>query len=101
MTATVTTNNQPRELKSLYDFSLVRQQELRSDFDWIEDIENTCGFFEYRGCVYHLENFLRVSAGTDDVTQDWDGYDADSYFSGTLVKLCSDPDFVIVGRYAS
>ena len=101
MTATIKTNNQPRELKSLFDFSLERQQEIRSDFDWVEDIENTCGFFEYRGCVYHLESFLRVSAGTDDVTQGWDGYEADSYFSGTLVRLCSDPDFVIVGSYCS
>ena len=101
MTATVTTNNQPRELKSLFEFSLERQQEIRADFDWMEDIEDTFGFFEYRGSVYHLANFMRVSAGTDDATQGWDGYDPDSYFTGTLVRLCSDSDFVIVGRYAS
>ena len=99
MTAIVTTNNQPRELKCLYEFPLVRQQQIRSDFDWMEDLENTCGFFEYRGCIYHLVNFWRVNAGTDGVTQGWDGYEADTYFSGTLVKLCSDPDYVIVGRY--
>ena len=101
MTATIKTNNQPREVKSLADFSLARQQEIRSDFDWMEDIETNFGFFEYRGSVHHLENFLRVNAGTDDVTQGWDGYEADSYFSGTLVKLCSDPYFVIVGRYVA
>ena len=99
MTATIKTNNQPRELKSLADFSLARQEEIRSDFDWVEEIETTIGFFEYRGLVHHLESFLRVYAGTDDVTQGWDGYEADSYFSGTLVRLCSDSDFVIVGRY--
>jgi hypothetical protein len=101
MTATIKTNNQPRELKCLADFSLERQQEIRSEFGWMEDIETTQGFFEYRATVHHLENFLRVNAGTDDATQGWDGYEADTYFSGTLVRLCSDSDFVIVGSYAS
>lgn len=103
MSATVKTNNQPRELMGLFDFSLERQHEIRSEFDWMEDeeLESTHGFFEYRSVVYHLANFLRVSAATDTVTQGWDGYEADSYFSGTLVRLCSDSDFVVVGRYAS
>ncbi len=100
MAATIKTNNQPRELMCLSDFSLERQHQIRSDFDWMEDIESTQGFFTYRGLVYHLEEFLRVTAGSDDATQNWDGVAADSYFSGTLVRLCSDPDFVIVGRYA-
>jgi len=101
MTATIKTNNQPRELMYLADFPLARQQQIRSDFDWMEDIDSTQGFFEYRSTVHHLENFLRVNAGTDDVTQGWDGYKAESYFTGTLVRLCSDPDFVIVGSYCS
>lgn len=101
MTATIKTNNQPRELMCLSDFSLGRQDEIRSEFDWMEEIESTQGFFEYRGAVHHLENFLRVNAGTDDLTQGWDGYEAHTYFSGTLVRLCSDPDFVIVGSYCS
>ena len=99
MAATIKTNNQPRELKSLFDFSLVRQQEIRSDFDWMEDIETTQAFFEYRGSVHHLANFMRVNPGTDDATKDWDGYEADSYCTATLVRVCSDSDFVIVGRY--
>ena len=101
MTATIKTNNQPRELMYLSDFSLDRQQQIRSEFDWVKDIDSTQGFFEYRSTVYHLRSFLRVDAGTDDLTQGWDGYEADTYFSGTLVRLCSDPDFVIVGSYCS
>lgn len=99
MTATIKTNNQPRELKCLFEFPVWQQQHIRSEFDWMEDIESTHEFFEYRGAIHHLENFLRVNAGTDDVTQGWDGYEADSYFSGTLVRLCSDSDYVVVGRY--
>ena len=101
MTATIKTNSQPRELKSLYEFPLKRQQEIRSDFDWMEDIEDNFGFFEYRGSVHHLANFMRVTPGTDDAMRGWDGYEADSYFTATLVRICSDPDFVIVGRYAA
>ena len=67
----------------------------------MEDLESTQGFFEYRGAIHHLENFLRVNASSDDVTQGWDGYEADTYFSGTLVRLTSDADFVVVGSYFS
>lgn len=101
MAATIKTNNQPRELKCLFEFSPQQQQRIRSDFDWMQDIETTQGFFEYRGTIHHLENFLRVNAGTDDVTQGWDGYEADTYFSGTLVRLTSDSDHVVVGSYFS
>ena len=101
MTATIKTNNRPRELMSLLDFPLERQQKIRSDFDWMGDIETTQGFFKYHGMVYHLEEFLRVTSGWDEVAQHWDGVAADSYFTGTLVRLCDDPDFVIVGRYAT
>ena len=99
MTATIKTNNQPRPLKCLFEFSPQQQQSIRSDFDWMEDIETTYGFFEYRGTIHHLENFLRVNAGTDDATQGWDGYEADTYFSGTLVRLTSDSEYVVVGSY--
>ena len=98
---TIKTNNQPRALKCLFEFSAKQQARIRSDFDWLDEIESDCSFFEYRGLVYHLEEFLRVPTGSDDATQGWDGFAADSYFSGTLVKLCSDCDFVIVGRWFS
>ena len=98
---TVKTNNQPRALKCLFDFTLEKQELIKKTFDWLDDIESTCSFFEYRGWIYHLEDFLDATTSSDDVTQGWDGYAADSYFSGTLVKLCSDPDYVVVGRWCS
>ena len=102
MTATIKTNNQPRPLKCLFEFSPKQQQSIRSDFDWLkDDLESTQGFFEYRGTIHHLQNFLRVNASSDDATQGWDGYEADSYFTGTLVRLTSDADFVVVGSYCS
>jgi hypothetical protein len=99
MGVNIRTNHQPRELKCLFEFPAKQQQHIRSEFDWMEDIESTQGFFEYRGAIHHLENFLRVNAGTDDATQGWDGYEADTYFSGTLIRLCSDPSYVVVASF--
>ena len=101
MTVTIKTNNQPRPLKCLFEFSPQQQQSIRSDFDWMEDLESTQGFFEYRGTIHHLENFLWVNAALDDMMYGWDGVEADTHFSGTLVRLTSDADFVVVGSYFS
>ena len=100
---TIRTNNQPRALKCLFEFSLKNQAKIKSDFDWLEDIESDCGFFDYRGRVFNLSTFLRVSANNepDHDFYGWHGVDADSYFSATLVKICPDNDFVIVGRWFS
>ena len=98
---TIKTNNKPRALKCLFEFSLKEQELIKENFDWVEDIESGRSFFEYRGLVYHLEEFLRVTTSSDDATQGWDGYAGNSYFSGTLVKLCSDSDYVVVGRWIS
>ena len=101
MPTTITTNNQPRELMYLSDFSEAEQQQIRSDYDWMEpeDLECNYGFFRYRSSVYHLQDFVRVT-GADEL-QDWDGYHSDSYFSGVLIRLTEDCDHVVVGRYCS
>ena len=100
---TITTNNQPRALKCLFEFSPKDQAKIKRDFDWLEDIESDCRFFDYRGTVFNLSTFLRVSANNEPGHDfyGWHGVDADSYFTGTLVKICADDDFVIVGRWIS
>lgn len=101
MTLTITTNNQPRQLMHLCDFSESEQQRIRSDYDWMcpEDLESNYGFFRYRSSIYHLQDFMRVAG--NDALQGWDGYSSDSYFSGVLIRLQDDCDSVIVGRYCS
>lgn len=100
----ITTNNQPRELKYLSDFSLSDQDKIRKQYDWMDsdDLECNYGFFKYCGHIYHLQDFLRVA---DEATGDlagWDGYTSDSYFSGTLIKLVDDDcDRVVVGYYCA
>ena len=57
----ITTNNQPRDLLTLWDFSEKEQAQIRSDFDWLDDIESDSGFFRYRGEVFNLANFLNAA----------------------------------------
>lgn len=102
MTLTITTNHQPRELKYLSDFNSTDQQQIRSQYDWMDkdDIECNLGFFKYRGSFYHLQDFMRVEDESTGDLVGWDGYINDTFFSGTVVKLVEDNyEFVIVGRY--
>ena len=101
---TIKTNNQPRELKDLCDFSASDQMKIRAQYDWMDEetIECNYGFFKYRGCFYHLQDFMRVAQGSTGDLVGWDGYSSDSFFSGTLIKLAeTDCDYVIVGRFYS
>lgn len=85
----------------LGDFNETIQLEIRKDYDWMDsqDIESNFGFFAYRGQVYHLQDFMRVTDVSDPDLKDWDGYVSDSVWSGTLVKLTEDCNFVVIGRY--
>ena len=95
----ITTNNVPRDLLSLWDFSEKDQRTIRSDFDWMEDLESETGFFKYKGHIYNLTEFTRTSEHSELVS--WDGNAPDSYFSGVLVKLSSDCEQVTCGRWSA
>jgi hypothetical protein len=104
MTAlTIKTNNQPRKLKSIYDFSPADQVKVREHFDWmdIEELESSYSFFKYRDNFYHLSEFLNLTSLAPSKFQDWHGYSSDSYFSGILVRLVDDNESVIVATYFS
>ena len=93
----IRTNNQPRHLLSLSDFSEADQLKIRTEFDWLgEDLNFNDNFFKYRGIIYHLAEFTRC-----DSLNGWDGLHSDSWSSGTVVKLSSDLESVIVGRWSA
>lgn len=89
----IKTNNQPRELLYLSDFTEKEQIKIRHDYDWMdkEDIDCNYGFFRYRGNIYHLQDFERHSGPF------WDGCHGLNYFAAVLIKLTGDCDHVIVG----
>lgn len=94
MTLEIVTNNHARPI--LDWFELTPQE--RAAFDWMESPEESgAAFFRYRGSVYSLADFMRAG----DAFPAWDGYESDSYFSGTLVRLSSDGESVTCGRFYS
>ena len=100
----IITNNQPRDLMHLCDFSTADQEKIREQYDWMnpEDIEYNYGFFKYRGQFFHLTDFIRTPSESISELQHWEGYSTDSYFSGTVVRFVeNDCDRVVVGRYYS
>jgi hypothetical protein len=94
----IVTNNVPRDIVEAYELNASE----RAEFDYlnwaaIEADEDSASFFRYRGDLYDLGNFMRVSDSA--AMAGWDGYASDSYFSGTLVKYVEDGERIIVGRY--
>ena len=97
---TITTNNQARALLSFYELSERWQAEARKSYDYLDDIESQYDFFVYRGRLYHLGEFMRLSQGRETPWDSWDGGCADSCFSGVVVRLAEDSQ-VICGNYCS
>jgi hypothetical protein len=98
---TIKTNNIARPLLHLEDFDENTQLKIRKQYDWMhpDDIDSNFGFFAYRGQLYHLQDFMRVTDVSDPDLKGWDGYASETVWSGTVVRLTEDCGFVIVGRY--
>jgi hypothetical protein len=90
----VTTNRIPRPIILGYELS----DKEKAEFDYIKDDELDCAaFVRYKGYVYDLGNFMRYNHEHNGIM--WHGAAGDSYFSGTLLHICEDSDFVIMGYY--
>jgi hypothetical protein len=89
----IKTNNVLRHLLSWEELTEKEQ----SRFDWLDKEElQSINFFRYKGYAYHMSEFMCVDNAPS--FKGWDGYHADSYFSGVLVKLI-DSDSILCGRY--
>lgn len=97
MTAIIT-NNKPRHI--IYGYELTDKQ--AAEFDYLDADElQQHSFFIYKGDVYDLGEFMRV---TDTMANchgfgDWDGFYSDSFFSGVLIKYAEGMESIIVARY--
>lgn len=56
---TLCTSNHVYDLVSFYELEEKYQKKARKEFDWIEDIEDSYGFFVYKKEVYNLGSFMR------------------------------------------
>lgn len=98
MSISVTTNNVPRDLISAFELSTVQYAKLRKEFDYMNDADfESAMFFEYRGHVYALDQFLRT--GSDLLSRGWQGICNETAYSGVLVKIVESCRYVVVGRY--
>jgi hypothetical protein len=74
---------------------------LADRFDWLTD-DDADGYFCYRGWWYHVSEFEvcpPVTQQGGDPFNGWDGYHADSFYSGVLIKLSKDGERYKVGTY--
>lgn len=100
----VTTNYHPRDILEGYELTEKEREEFDYlDWDKIERGEDSASFFRYKGELYDLGEFMGVHSQLNLALfpQEWDGYQSDTYFSGTLVKYCNDNESVIVGRFCT
>ena len=96
------TNYHVRPFKYFHDFSQAQQEELRSDYDWLEDLECE-SWIEYRDRIYVLSEFLSVhnrvhNPNPPEWQEGWDGYITDNYSSAVVIKLYDNPDVYTIGR---
>lgn len=101
MEMTIRTNNVPRFTIDAWELT-ANERDQFDYLDWsgIEAGTDSATFFRYRGELYDLGDFEMVTDSMHSF-EGWHGYQSDSFFSGILIRLSSDWETVIVGRYSS
>ena len=95
----ISTNNVPRDLISAFELNTVQYNNLRKEFDYLDDEDfNSATFFQYRGEIYSLADFMRTEG--DLLAQGWQGYYSWSYGAGMLVKIVDSCERVVVATYS-
>jgi hypothetical protein len=83
---TIKTNHVPRDIIFAHELT-EREREQFDYLDWpaIDEGRDSAEFFRYRGYLYNISDFQRVS-GLGSFLDGWDGYAPDSFFSGVLIR---------------
>ena len=101
-TLTIKTNHRPRDLQTIFDYSIPQQVKIRKQFDYYSEEELAeLALFDYKGSIYSLDDFMWLEGINPLKVQGWEGYSSDTYFSGVVVKFTEDNEQVIVGTYYS
>lgn len=87
----IITNNHLHDLLSFYELPKKYQKKALSDYDYMDDINESDGWFIYRSCLYHLDDFMAVhntfyNPNPPTWMQAYDGYLTDTFFSGVLIR---------------
>lgn len=99
---TITTNNVPRDILDAYELTPAERAEF-DYFDWeaVDRGADSGSFFRYRGQLYDLGEFERWDNPASPTRLGWDGFRADSYFSGIVVRYVEDYERIVVGTVIS
>ena len=103
MTAfTIKTNGRSRHTINACELSPKERAEF-DYLDWtaVDEGRESALFVMYKGRLYDVGEFVRVDPLSDLYGLGWRGYSADSYFSGTLIRLSDDGYSAVMGRYYS
>lgn len=92
-------NRQPRWLIGWDQLS----EKERAEFDYLDsrDKQYDASFVRYKGWVYDMSCFMRTEPGSLWHKAGWHGTQHDSAFSGVVIHLTDDSDFVVMGQYRS
>lgn len=101
---TITTNNVPRDIINAWQLTANERKEFDYlNWEAIENGEDSADFFRYRGELYDMHEFERLTHnfldGSTDDFEKWQAYQSDSYFSGILFRYVNSGEQIIVGRY--
>jgi len=90
----IKTNNTPRLLLSGYELT----DREREEFDYMsgEDIALAI-FVRYKGHIWNIGEFLRVTPDSELGQKGFDGYETTSAFTATVIRITEDSDRVIMG----
>lgn len=94
-TLDICTDGKFREILYFHELPTKDQAEYR---DMLDDDAEEGTFFKYRGWYYYLGDFMRFREKTP-FPENWHGHYGESYFSGVIVELSDDGEWVKVGRY--
>lgn len=96
MSKNITTNHRWRAFSYRYE---VPPAILASEFDWLSEDDGFDGFIKYRGRWYHVSGFMNMGDNIHPEMCQWQGYHADSYFSGIVINVSPDGENYQIGTY--
>ena len=102
---TVVTSNHKYEILSFCELTEKQQEKARIEFDWVEDIESSHGYFIYKKELYNLGSFMRCKDALVDEKSGKkfcaDGIYSLGYFNGLAVEFVDNDSAVKVAYYHS
>lgn len=96
MTGTITIKSNNHWRNFLYGYELTDKE--KQDFDYLpaDDIDSH-DFIRYQGVILDPGEFMLCPQ----VFKAWHGYQSDTFFSGTLIRVSEDGEQYQIGRYYS